>query len=170
MLGPGLLGTDEAQGLLEGVLPRLSERTSVLLDAVALTALARCPTVLDALAGRVVLTPNAGECAALLDDEPSTDLDAARRIADRYGAVVCLHGGTAAPDGRRAAAGSASWPASCSTSCRRPSARCAADRVRRSGSFRIRPADPFGSVGRILSDPFRGVLPGPAAARGPARR
>jgi ADP-dependent NAD(P)H-hydrate dehydratase len=100
VIGPGLQGHDDVQALLEGVLPRLRPDTRVLVDAVALTALARCPEVLDAVRGRVVLTPNAGECAALLDDDPSTDLDAARRIAERYGAVVALHGGTAAPDGR----------------------------------------------------------------------
>lgn len=100
VLGPGLLGPDDVRPLLEGLLPRLCDSTSVCIDAVALTALAQCPDVLKGLQGRVVLTPNAGECAALLDDEPSTDLDAARRIADRYGAVVTLHGGTAAPDGR----------------------------------------------------------------------
>jgi hydroxyethylthiazole kinase-like uncharacterized protein yjeF len=99
IIGPGLLGTDDAVALLQGVLPRLTE-TAVLIDAVALTALAQCPEVLEGLDGRVVLTPNAGECAALLDDDPSTDLDAACRIAERYGAVVTLHGGTAAPDGR----------------------------------------------------------------------
>jgi ADP-dependent NAD(P)H-hydrate dehydratase len=99
VLGPGLLGKDDARALLEGVLPRLSD-TAVLVDAVALTVLAQCPQVLAGLHGRVVLTPNAGECAALLEDEPSTDLEAARRVAERYGSVVALHGGTAAPDGR----------------------------------------------------------------------
>lgn len=99
VVGPGLLGRDDARALLEGVLPRLTD-TAVLVDAVALTVLAQCPQVLDRLDGRVVLTPNAGECAALLDAEPSTDLDAARRVAERYGSVVALHGGTAAPDGR----------------------------------------------------------------------
>jgi len=100
VVGPGLLETPDVQDLLEAVLPRLGDDVRLLLDAVALTALARCPALLEPLHGRVVLTPNAGECAALLDDEPRTDLDAARRIAERYGAVVCLHGGTAAPDGR----------------------------------------------------------------------
>lgn len=100
VLGPGLLGKDDVQQLLEGLLPRLDDETTLLVDAVALSALARCRQVLEGLRGRVVLTPNAGECAALLDGEPTTDLHAAVAIAERYGAVVALHGGTAAPDGR----------------------------------------------------------------------
>jgi hydroxyethylthiazole kinase-like uncharacterized protein yjeF len=99
VVGPGLLGKDEVQALLEGVLPHVPE-VPLLVDAVALTVLASCPQLLRGRAGDVVLTPNAGECAALLEDEPSTDLAAAARVAERYDAVVALHGGTAAPDGR----------------------------------------------------------------------
>ena len=99
VVGPGLLGKDDVQALLEDVLPHVPD-VALLVDAVALTVLASCPQLLRSRSGPVVLTPNAGECAALLEDDPSTDLAAAVRIAERYDAVVALHGGTAAPDGR----------------------------------------------------------------------
>jgi hydroxyethylthiazole kinase-like uncharacterized protein yjeF len=97
VLGPGLLGRDEARELLGALLPRLQCR-SLVLDAVALTALAGHE---DLLAGRdgVVLTPNAGELAALLDDDEAEGLAAAERVAKQYGAVVATHGWVATPDG-----------------------------------------------------------------------
>jgi len=99
VVGPGLLGRDDVQSLLESVLPQVPD-VPLLVDAVALTVLASCPQLLRGRSGQVVLTPNAGECAALLEAEPSTELGAATRIAERYHAVVTLHGGTAAPDRR----------------------------------------------------------------------
>ncbi len=44
VIGPGLLGKDDVQELLEALLPALAD-TAVVLDAVALSALARCPPV-----------------------------------------------------------------------------------------------------------------------------
>lgn len=99
VLGPGLLGRDATRELLRRVLPEVPD-AAVLLDAVALTALAGCPELLDGLAGRVVLTPNGGELAALLDGEDREGEDAACRLADRYGAVVAVQGCVAAPAGR----------------------------------------------------------------------
>jgi len=101
VLGPGLLG-DGVAGLLEGVLPDLARdaEAALLLDAVALVALAGRPQLLEGLAGRVVLTPNGGEMAALLDGDERDGEDAARAVAERYGAVVAVRGSVAAPDGR----------------------------------------------------------------------
>ena len=101
VIGPGLLG-DGARTLLEKVLPDLhgEEGASVLLDAVALTALAGVPELLSGLAGRVVLTPNSGEMAALLQGEEREGDDAARWVAEHYGAVVAVRGAVAAHDGR----------------------------------------------------------------------
>lgn len=98
VLGPGLLDREATRPLLQAVLPQLDDSV-VLLDGVALTALAGAPELLDGLAGRVVLTPNAGETAALLDGEPREDEQAALDVAQRYGAVVALRGWVAAPDG-----------------------------------------------------------------------
>jgi NAD(P)H-hydrate repair Nnr-like enzyme with NAD(P)H-hydrate dehydratase domain len=67
VLGPGLVDRDGARQLLERLLPRLEDDTAVVLDAVALTALAGAPELVAPVAGRLVLTPNAGELAALLD-------------------------------------------------------------------------------------------------------
>jgi len=99
VLGPGLLGEPAVRALLEGVLPGLEEGT-VLLDAVALIALAGAPELLDGLRDRVVLTPNSGELAALLEGADVEGEDAVRAVADRYGAVVVGQGTVAAPDGR----------------------------------------------------------------------
>ena len=99
VIGPGLLDKDLARELLRRVLPRL-EDTGVLLDGLALTALAGEPSLLDGLEGRVVLTPNAGEVAALLEGSDLDGLEAARAVAERYGAVVSAPGWVATPDGR----------------------------------------------------------------------
>ncbi len=99
VLGPGLLGKDAVRALLTDVLPGLTEG-AVLLDAVALTAVAGTPELLDGLTGRVVLTPNSGEMAALQGDDGRDGEDAARAVAERYGAVVAVRGAVASPDGR----------------------------------------------------------------------
>ncbi|MCW2725570.1 MAG: NAD(P)H-hydrate dehydratase [Frankiales bacterium] len=98
ILGPGLLDRDGTLALLEAVLPRLECR-SLVLDALALVALAGHEKL---LAGRerVVLTPNEGELAALLDGEQLDGRQGASRAAERYGAVVATGGWTVSPDGR----------------------------------------------------------------------
>ena len=98
VLGPGLLGKDSVRTLLADVLPGLTEAT-VLLDAVALTALAGHPDLLACVRDRVVLTPNGGEMAALLGDDEREGDDAARAVAERYGAVVAVRGAVATPGG-----------------------------------------------------------------------
>ncbi len=99
VLGPGLLGKDGVRDLLAAVLPDLTEG-AVVLDAVALTALAGHPDLLGPVRGRCVLTPNHGEMAALLGDADVEGDDAARHVAERYGAVVAVRGLVAAPDGQ----------------------------------------------------------------------
>ena len=97
VLGPGLMDDDAALGLLEGVLPRLAS-TPVVLDGLALTALAGRP---ELLSGRqAVLTPNAGELAALLDGQELDGAGAAVAVARCYGAAVSSPGWVADPDGR----------------------------------------------------------------------
>lgn len=97
ILGPGLLDADGAGALLERVLPRL-ESTPVVLDGLALRALARSPGLLRGV--EAVLTPNGRELKALLDDEELEGREAAQAAARRYGAVVSSPGWVAAPDGR----------------------------------------------------------------------
>jgi ADP-dependent NAD(P)H-hydrate dehydratase len=74
----------------------------VVLDAVALIAVATDAALVDPVRGRVVLTPNATEARLLLDAEPSEhDLQAALAVAERYDAVVSYGSAVVHPDGRR---------------------------------------------------------------------
>jgi ADP-dependent NAD(P)H-hydrate dehydratase len=98
VLGPGLLDSDATRALLAALLPRLTCR-SLVLDAVALTALAGAPELLTGL-NQVVLTPNSGELAALLEGEELEGRAASARVAQRYGAVVSTQGWVVRPDGR----------------------------------------------------------------------
>jgi hydroxyethylthiazole kinase-like uncharacterized protein yjeF len=114
-LGPGL-GVDRAADLLPVVLAAGSgavraehapnaARRGVVIDADALTALARDPGLFARLHDRCVLTPHGGEFARLFPDiaarlaaPPAPDgptfskLDAVRAAAARSGAVVLLKG------------------------------------------------------------------------------
>src|SRR3954447_12794452 len=67
VLGPGLADPDETAALLKALLPRL-EAPTLVIDAVALTALAGQEELLEGRDG-VVLTPNEGELAALLGED-----------------------------------------------------------------------------------------------------
>jgi ADP-dependent NAD(P)H-hydrate dehydratase len=97
ILGPGLLDQDGAHALLRAVLPALSD-TPVVLDGVALRALAGHPALLDGI--DAVLTPNTHEVRALLGGEELEGREAAQAVAQRYGATVSSPGWVAAPDGR----------------------------------------------------------------------
>lgn len=98
VLGPGLLGKDDVRTLMAAVLPRLE--AAVVLDAVALTALAGHPDLLGSCADRVVITPNSGELAALLEGSDLTGRAAAEAVTRKYGVVVSCRGWVTAPDGR----------------------------------------------------------------------
>jgi NAD(P)H-hydrate epimerase len=99
-VGPGLGRSDEARGLVRGLLERSA--LPVVVDADALFALA--PVARDAA---TVLTPHAGELARLLDTDSAWvsahRLEAAARCAEQFGAVVVLKGADTivrAPEGR----------------------------------------------------------------------
>lgn len=104
-MGPGLGLDDRAAGLLAAALkPAGGDRRAMVLDADALTILARRPALFDALHDRCVLTPHAGEFARLFPDiaeklaAPPSDksddprLAAVREAAARAGCVVLLKG------------------------------------------------------------------------------
>ena len=99
VLGPGLAG-DGVRELLARVLPELGPDTTVVLDAIALTALAGAPELLAPVADRTVLTPNSGELAALLEGRELGEREASVEVAERYGAVVSSRGWVVCPDGR----------------------------------------------------------------------
>ncbi|MDK1472856.1 NAD(P)H-hydrate dehydratase [Streptomyces sp. 549] len=101
VVGSGLASGDEAERAVREV---LEDRVPVLVDADGLRLLdpdevrrRPCPTV---------LTPHAGEAAALLgtsrESVEAARLDSARRLAERFGAAVLLKGATTVvvgPDG-----------------------------------------------------------------------
>jgi len=98
LIGPGLHGAKESQPLVASVLSRVGPQTQVVLDAYGLRDLT--PEVAAPVAGRLVLTPNASEAAALLRrhaDDMEDLLDAATVVAERFHAVVALHGNIADP-------------------------------------------------------------------------
>ncbi len=99
VLGPGLSGAGLGE-LLERVLDAVSRDAALALDAGALVALADVADRVS-LPERTVLSPNAGELAALLDvDDATEDEDSARAVAEKHGAVTVVRGSVVAPDGR----------------------------------------------------------------------
>ncbi len=98
VFGPAMIDADIVAGLLEALLPALPEDMFLLLDAFALRAAAGHRDAIRARAAHTVLTPHAGELAALLDidkdvvaADPLAALDAA---AERFGAAVMVKGAT----------------------------------------------------------------------------
>jgi ADP-dependent NAD(P)H-hydrate dehydratase len=100
-VGPGLDDVDETGALLRNVLDAAGPQAAVVLDAYALGALSHDRELVAGRTRPVVLTPNRTEAGYLLGREPGDDLTrAAATIAERYRAVVSLHGHIADPDGR----------------------------------------------------------------------
>lgn len=94
ILGPGML--DEAAAATLAIrLAKAGEGASFLLDAAALAAFGEGAD-LSGLAGRLVLTPHAGEMAKLLgvdvEEVRADPLAAGRLAARRFGAVVVMKG------------------------------------------------------------------------------
>ncbi|MBP2230208.1 hydroxyethylthiazole kinase-like uncharacterized protein yjeF [Azospirillum agricola] len=100
LIGPGMMDEPAVAALTAALLTGL-DGPSFVLDAAALAGLGRgadgAPSPLHRHGGRIVLTPHAGEMAALLgcgrDQVLADPLDAARRAAARLRAVVVLKGG-----------------------------------------------------------------------------
>ena len=104
VIGPGLADAEQTAALLQSVVPLLGEKTCVVLDAYALGVLPGQPDLAQALAGRLVLTPNRTEILRLLGEEDgdgdSLDLaDASLQVAREYSAVVTAQNLITAPDG-----------------------------------------------------------------------
>jgi ADP-dependent NAD(P)H-hydrate dehydratase len=97
-IGPGLDDIGHTTTLMRTVLGAAGKKTAVVLDAYALGALSKDPTLLRQR--RAVLTPNVTEAGHLLGRDPGDDLAAAaRELAQRYPAVISLYGHIAGPDG-----------------------------------------------------------------------
>lgn len=100
LVGPGLDDADEAADLVRDLPTHIGDEAIVVLDAYALGVLERDDVSVEAFAGRLVLTPNAGEAERLLGrelEDPTADVP---EIARRFNAVVSSGGLVAAPDGR----------------------------------------------------------------------
>ena len=96
LIGPGMTSERAARALVRGVVRRLGDDATLVLDASAVTALHDDNDALLALHGRAVLTPHAGEMATLLgvekNDVEANPAEMARDAAERFGAVVALKG------------------------------------------------------------------------------
>ena len=106
LFGPGMMDADATSALLHAALPQIQKPTLVL-DAAPLACLGDAPDLLHGLNGNVIVTPHAGEMAAMLGRDKgeiqADPLGAAREAAARLRAVVAMKGGEtfiAAPDGR----------------------------------------------------------------------
>lgn len=101
VVGPGLGADDRAQDLVEQV---LATEVPVLVDADALTLVARRPDLLTAREAPTLLTPHAGEFARLAGAPLGEDrLADVRELAGRLGVTVLLKGRitlVADPDGQ----------------------------------------------------------------------
>jgi ADP-dependent NAD(P)H-hydrate dehydratase len=98
LIGPGMANGDgEASLLTTRLLDRMEGGPGIVLDAAALFKLHDCAPVLRRHAGRVVVTPHAGEMATLLgvprEEVLADPLGAARRTAAALGVVVAMKGG-----------------------------------------------------------------------------
>lgn len=95
LIGPGMTD-EEAVGNFTSDLLRRIDGANFVLDAAAFTCLRKTPELLSKHAGRIVGTPHSGEMAKFLETERSEvdadPLKAARRAAERLGAVVAMKG------------------------------------------------------------------------------
>lgn len=104
VLGCGLSQSERARALVASVL-ECGANVPLVVDADGLNALERAPERLRTYSGPVVITPHPGEASRLLGRAvPKRDEErakAARELAERSGAIVCLKGHrTVVTDGR----------------------------------------------------------------------
>lgn len=96
LVGPGMTSERSAHSLVSELASRMKDDATLVLDAAAVTALRKDIDVLTPLAGRVVITPHAGEMATLLGvDVAEVQADPAPfavRAAGELGVVVALKG------------------------------------------------------------------------------
>ena len=107
VVGPGMMTGASAESAALAVLGiEDGDGPSIVLDAAAICDLRLAARLCQRCAGRLVLTPHAGEMAQLMDadaEDVSADPDRyARQAAEELGAVVAMKGGVthvASPDG-----------------------------------------------------------------------
>lgn len=96
LVGPGMLSVSGARAIARAAVEDLRDTATLVLDAAAIEGLRDDASLLVPLAGRAIVTPHAGEMAALLDIEREDVMadppGIARLAADTLGAVVVLKG------------------------------------------------------------------------------
>jgi ADP-dependent NAD(P)H-hydrate dehydratase len=96
LIGPGMSSERAAHAMTKSLARRLGERATLVLDAAAIAGLRGDDDAIRSLGGRAVLTPHAGEMAALLGESKeqveAQPASCARRAAERFGVVVALKG------------------------------------------------------------------------------
>lgn len=107
IIGPGMSGRDRTAALLRDLLAEPRAGMNILLDAAAITGVAKLPDLIKAHEGRVVLTPHHGEMASLtgidIEEIHARPEAIAKDAAARYGAIVVLKSAStiiASPDGK----------------------------------------------------------------------
>jgi hydroxyethylthiazole kinase-like uncharacterized protein yjeF len=108
LVGPGMSSERAAHAVVAPLVRHMRDDATLVLDAAAIFALRHDALLLQALHGRAVLTPHAGEMATLLStdigDIEANPADAAGEAASRFGAIVVLKGPEswiAQPKGKR---------------------------------------------------------------------
>jgi len=105
LVGSGLDDPRHTAALIEALLPVVSDRTMVVLDAYALGVLPDVAHAADRWAGRLILTPNTEELERLLElaagelDDPAELTAAVQHAAGRYGAIITCQNVIADPAG-----------------------------------------------------------------------
>ena len=96
LLGPGMALSGKSEELVRWIIGEVSPHATLVIDGPILQALALDDTMLHALNGRAILTPHAGEMAALLEIPRDEVSDAAEEIAEhsanRFRATVVFKG------------------------------------------------------------------------------
>lgn len=96
LVGPGMVDKAATSEFIANLLPKVGDKTCVILDAAALEFLKRAPDGLHNLKGACIITPRAGEMASLTGAEKKEierePLKFAREAAKNLNAVVALKG------------------------------------------------------------------------------
>lgn len=98
VFGPAMIDEDIVAALLAALLPALPDDIFLLLDAAALRAAADHGAAIASRGKQTILTPHAGELAALLGEDREAvardPLSALREAAARFGVAVMVKGAT----------------------------------------------------------------------------
>jgi len=99
LFGPGLDDLDETSSLLRALGGMIGDEATVVLDAYALGALAKDPSLGEPFAGRLAITPNPTEAGILLGRDIKDLTDDVSELARRFQAVVSCQSTIANPTG-----------------------------------------------------------------------